>query len=71
MARYNNGYMGPFSGKLGPAVGTSWKGISILRSLPAAKKNRTSTQEQTEHKARFAQAMGFSREQTTLWFPVK
>jgi hypothetical protein len=34
MARFNQGIMGPFSGKLGTAVGASWKGINYMRALP-------------------------------------
>ena len=32
MARYKNGPMGTFSGKLGTVVGANWKGISYMRS---------------------------------------
>lgn len=34
MAKQYGSYMGGFSGKLGPAVGYSWNGIWVLRSLP-------------------------------------
>lgn len=33
MAKIDNGYMGAFNGKLGPAVGYKWKGRSCLRAL--------------------------------------
>jgi len=32
MAKYHSGYLGPFDGKLGTAVGSRWKGIDYLRS---------------------------------------
>jgi len=32
MAKYNSGYLGPFGGKLGTAIGTTWKGINVLRA---------------------------------------
>ena len=32
MATFNKGILGGFNGKLGTVVGTSWKGISIMRS---------------------------------------
>ncbi|MCD0488535.1 DUF6266 family protein [Pedobacter sp. MC2016-14] len=34
MAKYSEGINGPFSGKIGTAVGASWCGIPYMRSLP-------------------------------------
>ena len=34
MARYTNGPLGPFSGKVGPVVGSYWKGRFLLRAAP-------------------------------------
>lgn len=34
MAIIRNGINGPFSGKIGDTVGTSWRGLSIIRSRP-------------------------------------
>ena len=34
MARYTNGPMGPFSGKVGNVVGSYWKGRFLLRAVP-------------------------------------
>src|SRR5690606_15515817 len=34
MARYDNGPLGGFSGKLGTVVGTTWRGQNVMRSLP-------------------------------------
>lgn len=38
MARYTDGPMGSFRGKVGPVVGSSWKGIPYLKSLPKKSK---------------------------------
>lgn len=35
MGKLINGIHGPFSGKLGNVVGTFWKGISVIRVIPA------------------------------------
>ncbi len=35
MATYNDGPLGGFSGKLGPVVGSTWRDLKILRSLPS------------------------------------
>jgi hypothetical protein len=35
MAKYKQGFLGSFSGKLGNAIGTFWKGIQVLRVVPA------------------------------------
>lgn len=35
MAINRNGYIGPFRGKLGPAVGSIWRGIQVIKALPA------------------------------------
>jgi len=32
MAKYEKGIPGPFNGKAGPIVGSSWKGIYIMKS---------------------------------------
>lgn len=34
MARYTNGPLGPFSGKVGSVVGSYWKGRFLLRAVP-------------------------------------
>ena len=35
MGKLIQGINGPFTGKVGPAVGSSWRGISVIRSLPS------------------------------------
>ncbi|RYF26681.1 MAG: hypothetical protein EOO42_00915 [Flavobacteriales bacterium] len=34
MAKARSGILGPFSGKIGPIVGSSWKNIAYIRSVP-------------------------------------
>ena len=34
MAKYTEGINGPFSGKIGKVVGSSWKGINYMKGLP-------------------------------------
>jgi uncharacterized protein DUF6266 len=38
MGKYNQGLLGQFSGKVGPVIGSSWKGIGYLRSTARKKK---------------------------------
>ncbi len=35
MAKYSSGILGAFSGKVGKVVGSSWRGISYIKSLPS------------------------------------
>lgn len=41
MANYNQGILGPFSGKVGPVVGSTWKGRQVMKGRPYPKKNIT------------------------------
>ena len=52
MAKQWNGYLGGFSGRLGPAVGYSWNGVWCLRSRPVAVRNPR-TPRQMEHREMF------------------
>ncbi len=52
MAKQENGYLGGFSGKLGPAVGYRWKGVWCLRSQPRRVYNPR-TELQQVHRAMF------------------
>lgn len=38
MANYNQGILGPFSGKVGPVVGSTWKGRQVMKGRPYPKK---------------------------------
>jgi hypothetical protein len=51
MGKINKGILGGFSGTLGPAVGSSWKGIQVIRSRPPRKRGR-STDEQLKQMKR-------------------
>lgn len=56
MAKLTKGIFGPISGKLGPVVGASWKGIAYLREAPKVKKkkrSRTPAQIANEMKFKF------------------
>lgn len=44
MATYKRGINGPVSGKIGSAIGASWRGIDYLRSLPDITKPPTEKQ---------------------------
>lgn len=39
MGTIKKGILGGFSGKVGTVVGSSWKGIAYMRSLPQNMKN--------------------------------
>ena len=39
MGTFEQGFMGPFRGKLGTAVGSKWKGLYVLRSRPPRKRS--------------------------------
>ena len=52
MGTYNKGILGPFSGKVGTVIGSSWRGKDYMRSLPK-KGNRTPTATQLLQRQRF------------------
>ena len=41
MGKIKEGILGGFSGKVGPVVGSSWKGIAVMRSLPPHKRGKS------------------------------
>lgn len=43
MAKYNQGILGPFSGKVGPVVGSTWKGRQVMKGRPYPKKKVTAS----------------------------
>lgn len=55
MAIIKRGILGGFSNKIGNVVGTSWKGISVMRSLPQSVHN-PKTEAQEEQRTLFAVA---------------
>jgi hypothetical protein len=57
MAKYENGPMGPFRGKLGNIVGTSWKGIPVMRTKPIkGKRPRRAKGNEKQNQSKFAMA---------------
>ncbi|HLN52746.1 MAG TPA: DUF6266 family protein [Lentimicrobium sp.] len=52
MATYKQGFLGAFSGKLGNVIGTFWKGISVMRVVPANVANPNTLAQQT-HRTKF------------------
>lgn len=55
MAIIKRGILGGFSNKIGNVVGTSWKGISVMRSLPQSVHN-PKTEAQEEQRTNFSVA---------------
>ncbi|MAN60110.1 MAG: hypothetical protein CMC08_09780 [Flavobacteriaceae bacterium] len=58
MAIYNDGILGGFSGKIGPVVGSRWRGKNVLRSLPR-KSTVPPSNKQVAQRDRFAFAVHF------------
>lgn len=58
MARYTKGALGAFSGKLGNVVGSNWRQIDYLRSLPRPSKKPASLLQMAQ-RAKFALATSF------------
>ncbi len=54
MAKIDNGYLGGFSGRLGPAIGYMWRGKWCLRSRPTKVTNPQSEAQQ-QHRMMFKQ----------------
>jgi hypothetical protein len=59
MGTFEKGYLGGFSGKVGTAVGSSWKGLDVLRSRPPRKRRGQPTDLQLEQQAKFALITNF------------
>jgi hypothetical protein len=53
MGSYVKGILGSFSGKIGTVIGSYWKGISYMRSLPG-KRRGTPSSSQVEQQLKFA-----------------
>ncbi len=58
MAIYVKGALGSFSGKLGNVVGSNWRSIDYLRSLPKPSK-KAATDKQIAHRSKFALVIEF------------
>jgi len=66
MGTFEKGYLGGFSGKVGTAVGSSWKNLSVLRSRPPRKRRGQPTDLQLERQAKFALITSFLQPLTDL-----
>jgi hypothetical protein len=49
MAKFSKGILGPISGKIGPVIGSSWKGIPYLKAVTKNPKVRVPTPAQLAH----------------------
>ena len=65
MGTIKKGILGGFSGKVGTVVGSSWKGIAYMRSLPQKVKNPR-TLAQRSHRSKFALTLNFLKPMTQL-----
>ena len=65
MAIIKQGVLGAFSGKVGTVIGTSWKGIAIIRGIAASIANPR-TPAQLEQRARFSLVGKFLRTLTAF-----
>lgn len=60
MARINQGILGPFSGKVGEVIGSSWKGIPYIKSRTMSFHD-PKTPAQLAHRMKLQVAHGFVR----------
>ena len=60
MATIKQGILGAFSGKVGSVVGSSWKGIPVMKSLPPSVANPR-TAKQIEQRSRMKACTAFSQ----------
>lgn len=58
MATYNQGVLGEFSGKIGPIIGSNWRGKQVIRSLPTKTKKAPSKAQQLQ-RDKFAYVIKF------------
>lgn len=58
MATYEQGILGPFSGKVGTVVGANWRGKNVMRSRPK-KSNRIPSESQRIQRERFTTVTQF------------
>ena len=58
MGRLTKGILGGFAGKVGTVVGSSWRGIDVIRSLPK-KSKRTPSAEQAIQRLKFGLIINF------------
>jgi hypothetical protein len=66
MGTFEKGYLGGFSGKVGTAVGSTWKGLNVLRSNPPSKRRGQPSELQLERQAKFSLMTNFLTPLTDL-----
>ncbi len=67
MGTIEKGFMGGFRGKLGTAVGSTWKGKSVIRSKPPSKRTAPPSEAQLEVQAKFTLMTNFLRPLSDLF----
>jgi len=60
MGKINQGILGGISGKVGPVVGGSWKGINYVRSMPTSVSNPNTVPQQNQ-RAKFKGAVSMAQ----------
>ncbi len=65
MATFDKGILGGFSGRVGPVVGSSWKGKDVMRSRPRRRQTESSVK-QLDQQLRFSTGLGFLQPMTKL-----
>jgi len=66
MGTIEKGFLGGFSGKVGTAVGSSWKNLDVLRSRPPRKRKGPASELQLERQAKFTVMANFLHPLTDL-----
>lgn len=65
MGNYRRGILGNFSGKVGTVIGSHWKGIDYMRSLPR-KSGKAPSEVQYGQQLKFALAVSFNKPISSL-----
>jgi hypothetical protein len=60
MGKIKQGILGGFSGKVGGIIGTSWKGIAVIKGMPLSVAQPVTTKK-TNAKARFSLVVSCSK----------
>jgi hypothetical protein len=68
MGKMKNGILDSFSDTIGRVVGTSWRGVAVMRSKAHARKN-ANTPKQQEQKAKFKVAADLTKSMHDLLIP--
>lgn len=65
MGKYEKGILGPFNGKVGTVIGSQWKGISYMRSLPR-KSGKAASAKQLDVQSKFLLVINFLKSMSVL-----